>query len=214
MATKLYAKTDKTQLTQNFNITEFHCKGKTCGCTETVHDAQLSAYLQQIREHFGKPLYITSGYRCPKHNAAVGGTPNSRHTKGQAADFYISGIEPAEIAKYAESIGVKGIGLYDTFVHIDTRDVKSYWFGHGQEYRETFGGAPERPHAYLVTCRINKSVSVHTLVFDRAVGNCIQRIPGSGAAIKMEIVDNDVTFSPITISTDQVEIVRISTLET
>lgn len=212
MATKFYAKTDKTQLTQNFNITEFHCKGKTCGCTETAHDAQLSAYLQQIRERFGKPLMITSGYRCPKHNASVGGTPNSRHTKGQAADFYISGIDPAEIAKYAESIGVKGIGLYDYFVHIDTREVKSYWFGQEQEYRETFGGAPERPHAYLVTCRINGSATMQTMLFDPAVGDCVQRIPGSGAGIQMEIADAKVTFTPIGMESDQVEIIRVGTL--
>ena len=50
------------------------------------------------------------------------------------------GVEPAEIAKYAESIGVLGIGLYDTFVHIDTRPYKSFWYGHQQEYRDTFGG--------------------------------------------------------------------------
>ena len=68
--------------------------------------------------------------------------PNSRHIYGQAADFHIDGVEPAEIAKYAESIGVKGIGLYDTFVHIDTRETKSFWYSHAQEYRATFGGAP------------------------------------------------------------------------
>ena len=38
---------------------------------------------------------------------------------------------------------MKGIGLYDTFVHIDTRESKSFWYGHGQERRTTFGGVPE-----------------------------------------------------------------------
>jgi len=57
--------------------------------------------------------------------------------------LYSRGIAPEEIAKYAESIGVKGIGLYDTFVHIDTRESKSFWYGHGQERRTTFGGVPE-----------------------------------------------------------------------
>ena len=56
MATNTYDKTDKTQLTQHFNITEFRCKGSTCGCTETLHDPALSAFLQQIRDHFGKPV--------------------------------------------------------------------------------------------------------------------------------------------------------------
>ena len=66
-----------------------------------------------------------------------------------AADITIKGVSPVEIAKFAESIGVKGIGLYDTskdghFVHIDTRDKKGFWFGHAQEYRSTFGGTPKK----------------------------------------------------------------------
>lgn len=140
-----YNKTSKERITKNFRISEFACKGSGC-CTETLHDPALSAYLQQIREYFGKPLYITSGYRCEKHNKKIGGASGSRHTKGQAADFYIKGVAPAEIAKYAESIGVLGIGLYEdqdgNFVHIDTRTTKSFWYGHKQEYRSTFGGKP------------------------------------------------------------------------
>jgi len=59
-----------------------------------------------------------------------------------AADIVIDGVNPLEVAKYAESIGVKGIGHYDDFVHIDTRTTKSFWYGHLQSYRATFGGAP------------------------------------------------------------------------
>lgn len=131
MAIQTFNKTETTQLTNNFKISEFHCKGTSCGCTETLHDTALSSYLQLIRNHFGKPVYITSGYRCPTHNASVGGVSNSRHTQGKAADFYISGITPLEIAQFAESIGILGIGCYDSahgnFVHIDTRTSKSFW---------------------------------------------------------------------------------------
>ena len=72
---------------------------------------------------------------------------NSYHLYGQAADISITGVAPSEIAKYAESIGVKGIGLYETakdgyFVHVDTRTSKSFWYGHALERRTTFGGAP------------------------------------------------------------------------
>lgn len=145
MAIKTYKKGSTEKLTDNFRISEFACKGSGC-CAETLHDPALSAYLQKIREHFDKPLYITSGYRCAKHNKKIGGASSSRHTKGQAADFYIKGVTPAEIAKYAESIGVLGIGLYEdkdgNFVHIDTRTTKSFWYGHKQEYRSTFGGKP------------------------------------------------------------------------
>lgn len=131
MAVQTFSKTENTQLTNNFKISEFHCKGTSCGCTETLHDTSLSAYLQLIRNHFGKPVYITSGYRCPTHNASVGGVSSSQHVKGKAADFYISGITPLEIAQFAESIGILGIGCYDSshgnFVHIDTRTTKSFW---------------------------------------------------------------------------------------
>ena len=41
--------------------------------------------LQQIRDHFGKPVYVNSGYRCDRHNKAVGGTSDSYHIKGMAA---------------------------------------------------------------------------------------------------------------------------------
>lgn len=153
MAIKTYKKGDSTNIAANFRAREFDCNGKGC-CNETLIDEKLVQYLQKIREHFGKPLYLT-GYRCAVHNAKTpNAAPNSRHTKGMAADFHIDGVAPAEIAKYAESIGVKGIGLYDTFVHIDTRETKSFWYGHGQEYRSTFGGAPvEDEKTFALTFR-------------------------------------------------------------
>lgn len=142
MAIKTYKRGDATKLSANFRAREFDCKcsGK---CNETKIDEQLVVFLQKIREHFGKPVDITSGYRCAEHNKAVGGVSSSLHTKGQAADFVIDGVDPYDIAKYAESIGVKGIGHYDDFVHIDTRANKSFWYSHAQEYRRTFGGAPK-----------------------------------------------------------------------
>lgn len=130
------------KLSKNFRVGEFACQ---CGrCAEVLVDEALVERLQQIRDRFGKGVVITSGYRCPAHNKAVGGVTESRHTKGQAADFRISGVAPAEIAKFAESIGVLGIGLYEDFVHIDTRDRQSFWYGHQQAYRSTFGSAPKR----------------------------------------------------------------------
>lgn len=146
MAIKTYKKGDTTKLSANFNVSEFACKGKGC-CSTVQIDEQLVSYLQKIRDHFGKPVTIPSGYRCPTHNKSVNGATASRHAKGMAADISVSGVAPAEVAKYAESIGVKGIGLYETkkdgyFVHVDTRTSKSFWYGQGQAYRSTFGGAP------------------------------------------------------------------------
>ena len=157
MAIKTYKKGGNEKLSANFRAYEFDC---TCArCKETKIDEKLVAFLQQIRDHFGKPIGGSrlTAYRCPDHNAEVANAAkNSRHMQGMAADISIAGVEPAEIAKYAESIGVLGIGLYDTdadghFVHIDTRDYKSFWFGHQQEKRTTFGGAQEEPeHWYRI----------------------------------------------------------------
>lgn len=144
MAVKTYTKGDKTKLSDNFKVSEFACHGN--GCCDTVKiDSLLVDYLQKIRNHFGKTVTISSGYRCPTHNKSVNGATASRHATGQAADIVIKGVTPAEIAKYAESIGIKGIGLYETakdgyFVHIDTRTYKSFWYGQGQAHRTTFGG--------------------------------------------------------------------------
>lgn len=153
MGVKTYQETDRVQLSKNFNSYEFRCGlGRGCACTTILIDDKLVEYLQKIRDHFGKELQITSAYRCPNYNQSAGGATGSRHTKGQAADFVIKGVAPREVAKYAESIGILGIGLYETnadghFVHIDTRDYKSFWYGQKQEKRTTFGGtsAPSAP---------------------------------------------------------------------
>ena len=135
------AKHSTEQLSTNFKAREFDCK---CGrCSRTQIDTKLVEYLQIIRNHFGTPITITSGYRCPAHNAEVGGATKSKHALGQAADIQVKGVEPLEVAKYAESIGIKGIGLYDNFVHIDTRTAKYFWRGHNEQYTTTFNGATE-----------------------------------------------------------------------
>lgn len=143
-----YTKGSNQRLSENFRAWEFDCNGAGC-CTETPIDEKLVNYLQAIRSHFGKPVQITSGYRCPVHNAKTpNAAPKSKHMLGMAADIYISGTAPAEIAKFAESIGVKGIGLYDSFVHIDTREEKYFWYSHAQIYRATFGGKPVEEYSY------------------------------------------------------------------
>lgn len=140
MTIKIYQKGNPEKLSENFRAREFDCPGSGC-CTQTPVDEKLVSYLQQIRTHFGKPIEILA-YRCPTHNARTpNASPNSRHCKGMAADFHIDGVPCGEIAKYAESIGIRGIGLYDDFVHIDTRENKSFWYSHAQIYRATFGGS-------------------------------------------------------------------------
>lgn len=141
---KEYEKGKKVKVSQNFASTEFDCHGKGC-CSTTKIDSKLVEYLQKIRDHFGKPITITSAYRCENHNKQVKGATRSYHVRGQAADIVVSGISSREVAKYAESIGILGIGLYETqsdgfFTHIDTRTTKSFWYGQNESPRTTFGG--------------------------------------------------------------------------
>lgn len=139
-----YTKGQKKQLSKYFVSTEFDCHGNGC-CSTTEINPNLVERLNQIREHFNAPITISSGYRCPTHNRNVSGATGSRHTKGDAADIIVKGHTPREVAQYAESIGIKGIGLYETasdghFVHIDVRDAKSFWYGQACAARTTFGG--------------------------------------------------------------------------
>lgn len=144
MSTNTYTKGIKTQLSKYFVSTEFDCHGSGC-CSTTLINPKLVEYLNKIRKHFNVPITISSGYRCPIHNRNVGGATGSRHSKGDAADIIVKGHTPREVAQYAESIGIKGIGLYETakdgyFVHVDARDYKSFWYGQACVARTTFGG--------------------------------------------------------------------------
>ena len=118
------------KLSANFTVAEFACKD---GSDPVFVDSSLAALLQKIRDHFGRPVVITSGYRTAAHNAAVGGSKSSQHLLGRAADFYVEGVDVATVAAYAETLlpGTGGIGRYPAkgFVHVDVRKAKSRWTG-------------------------------------------------------------------------------------
>lgn len=115
-------------ISTNFKIKEFVCKD---GSDVVFISMELVDILQKIRNHFGKPVNINSGYRTPAYNKKVGGATYSQHLYGTAADIYIKGVTPKEVSDYAETLlGDKGgIGIYSNFTHIDVRDVKSRWKG-------------------------------------------------------------------------------------
>ena len=124
------------KLSANFTVAEFACKD---GSDPVFVDSSLAALLQKIRDHFGRPVVITSGYRTAAHNAAVGGSKSSQHLLGRAADFWVEDTPVASVAAYAETLlpGRGGIGRYPKdaahpkrrtgWVHIDTRANKSRW---------------------------------------------------------------------------------------
>lgn len=121
----LSVKTDGNKsISKNFKVYEFACKD---GSDQLVLDEEFVATnLQKIRIHFGVPVTINSAYRNPTYNKKVGGASNSYHVKGRAFDIVVKGKTPAEVARYAKSIGIKGVIQYNTFVHVDSRPNKYY----------------------------------------------------------------------------------------
>ena len=130
MAIKAYSlkKDGNTKLSKNFKVKEFACTD----CSDPIFiDTELVNVLQKIRDHFGKSVTITSAYRTPPRNKAVGGEEYSQHLYGRAADIKVAGIAPKSVVAYAEKllVGKGGIGTYSTFTHIDTRQSKARWKG-------------------------------------------------------------------------------------
>jgi uncharacterized protein YcbK (DUF882 family) len=127
------AKDGERRLAPDFKVRELRCKD---GTDTVMVDEALTVVLQCIREHFGKPVVITSGYRTAAHNAVVGGAKSSQHLLGRAADIRVPGVSVEDVAAYAESLMPDwgGVGRYPVkagratgWVHVDTRANKSRW---------------------------------------------------------------------------------------
>ena len=127
------AKDGERRLAPDFKVRELRCKD---GTDTVMVDEALTVVLQCIREHFGKPVVITSGYRTAAHNAVVGGAKSSQHLLGRAADIRVQDVSVEGVAAYAESLMPDwgGVGRYPVkagratgWVHVDTRANKSRW---------------------------------------------------------------------------------------
>ncbi|SET58474.1 Peptidase M15 [Natronincola peptidivorans] len=118
---------NRIQIAKNFQLWEFQCRG---GTQLVKLDHRLLKKLQQLRDRVGGPVNLTSGYRTLEHNRQVGGSPNSQHMLGRAADIKVPGYSPEAIGQMAEELGFTGIGIYPTFTHVDVRTTApSRWRG-------------------------------------------------------------------------------------
>ena len=118
-------------ISKNFSYREFEASNKAdekgiCNVITSfeVRDAikaLVDTVLQPLRDNWGKPLHINSGYRCPELNREVGGKPTSQHLSGQAAD--VACDKPVELARLAASMHLPydQMILYPTFVHFSHR---------------------------------------------------------------------------------------------
>ena len=116
-------------LSRNFSRSEFACPH----CGEVEIDPLLVATLQRIRDRAG-PVVVTSGYRCPVHNEAVGGVKNSQHLYGKAADIYVQNMSQAALLAMVREMAVNeeiyvgyayAIKNSKRAVHVDVRIPES-----------------------------------------------------------------------------------------
>lgn len=117
-------------LSANFSKNEFACH---CGCGFDAVSRDLVNALQSLRDTLDEPIHVLSGCRCEHHNKKCGGARHSQHLLGKAADIYIDGLSPVKLHEFIEEnadvLGIKGIGLYKTFVHVDVRPEPARWHG-------------------------------------------------------------------------------------
>lgn len=128
---------------EHFSASELMCHGAWqghCNCgqdTAIKVSTLLLQKLEELRASVGEPLALSCAYRCPEHNAAVGGVSNSQHVLGTAADVCCpDGMSVSEFYQHVRSIGFDGVGVYydDQFIHVDIRDGgqspnEYYWEG-------------------------------------------------------------------------------------
>ena len=111
---------------------ELACKDGTPYPSKFITDGrviELVVMFERIRDIWQLPLTILSAYRTVSHNKKVSGAKNSMHLQGKALDLMPpGGVSITEFYKilYAQTkeLGIRGIGKYSTFVHVDTRESK------------------------------------------------------------------------------------------
>ena len=113
-------------VTKHFSRAELQCK---CGCGRMEIPAELLRKLEELREAFARPMIVSSGYRCPRHNAAVSNTGNAGpHTMG-AVDIAVAGADAHRLLHLAFLVGFTGIGIKQKgpfpgrFIHLDDLPV-------------------------------------------------------------------------------------------
>lgn len=106
---------------RHFNPNEFACK---CGCGQNEFSADTAVRFDNVRHEYGKPLTVSSGYRCPKHNAEESDTGlTGPHTTGHAVDSPVDRKDAFRLNAIAIKYGFMGIGYKQhgtsRYMHLD-----------------------------------------------------------------------------------------------
>ena len=77
----------------------------------------ITKVLDPLREHWGSPIFVTSGYRCPLLNRKVGGVPTSYHLKGQAADIRAKNMRNGDLYALIKQMYMEGrFGITECYI--------------------------------------------------------------------------------------------------
>lgn len=114
------------RLSKNFTLQELTVTSQKLDNTPGVKELQnlkrMADTLQSVRDLVGRPVTVTSGYRSPAVNKAVGGSPTSAHAKGLAADISVAGMSATELARLIRDSDIE----YDQLI-LEYPDKPSAW---------------------------------------------------------------------------------------
>jgi uncharacterized protein YcbK (DUF882 family) len=111
----------------NFQEKEFRCRH----CGVAAMQPEYLERLQALRTAYGRPMTITSGYRCPEHPVEAAKAEPGMHATGRAADIGVSGADAVRVLQLALGLGFTGIGVQQKgparFLHLDLRQHPAIW---------------------------------------------------------------------------------------
>jgi len=107
-----------------FSDKELRC---SCGCGEMNINSHALEKLYALRHLFGNPITLSSAFRCKAHNKKIGGKPQSGHLTGEAFDIKVTNENDRKILDIAVGLGFNGIGIANTFIHVDTKERVAVW---------------------------------------------------------------------------------------
>lgn len=120
------------RVTKNFRPEEFRCNCGHCSGYPTFMRQVELKHLQKIRDHYGKPMTITSGLRCAHENSRVGGVANSSHLFGYAADFRINGVTDTAAQRTEALKYIKGLPNHQFSYGAYIVDTEGKYWASGQ----------------------------------------------------------------------------------
>jgi hypothetical protein len=174
-------------LAPDFQAREFACHD---GTDKILVSDVLVMNLQKIRDHYKRPVKVSSGYRTAAYNTKIAGAKGSHHIAGEAADIRMEGVSSLEVCMYAQSLGVPYLGWYayddgTQFSHIDVHSPgaacwKQRSAASGRSPLSTFLPVLKREfgvytrHDFVLVLQKQLALAGYTVILDGKFGRATQ----------------------------------------